>query len=697
MFIINKKYRVFILILVIISVTAARLSAQEEIQKDSTVLAIDTLSAAGSADTLSLTGTADTLSVAGTADTLSATGTSDTISAAGTADTLSATGTADTISAAGSADTLLYALVTDSLLNYKNLKIDFDPEQAIAYLKKWYESDTWNHDNHPLRQSVRRLLFEATNDPLYLAKDYIRQYDWDKIKIPARNFYMWDTIFIPIPSGKGDIAVKQEEAVIFDPLLADIKMLVNDTTGLVLTGDTLTGIRDKIGIDPSALDNIFVQTEKYDPSSYGKRRHDSIILVISDTLREVISTNPDFPFQYYDYPMVGDSIQSAVNSLMNYIEENDSSRVFFKGANNIIPVWLSNNSSRMTRLWLKNEWDERMSVWIGSISRDSIDIIVERGVHFRRPDKTSNIADAKIEVRTVDNSRLAEARKMDVKPQYWKFLSEASFVFNQAMLSNWTKGGESNVSTLLDITGTLNYTNKEKKTVWDNQGRIKFGLITSSAAEKLRIRKNIDQVDIVSKFNSKAFGKFDFSATMLFQTQMAPGYKYPNDSVKVSKFFNPASLTVGLGLDYKPNDNLSVNFAPLSYKATFVPDTAMIDPTNHGLRADQRSKHEPGLSAQINHKATIFKDIKVVNKVRLFTNYINNPLNVDIDWEMIATAKLNWFTDIRLNTHLIYDDDTLIPVMGEDGEPVLNSEGDPKKVPMVQFKEMIGLSVIFRF
>ena len=379
---------------------------------------------------------------------------------------------------------------------------------------------------------------------------------------------------------------------------------------------------------------------------------------------------------------------------MDHIAENDSSRVIITGTRNSVPVWLSNNTSRMTRLWLKNEWDEDVSVWIGGTSRDSIDIIVERGVHFRRPDKTTNIADAKIELKTIDNSKLAETRKIDVKPQYWKFLSEASFVFNQAMIKNWAKGGESNISTLLDITGTASYTNKEKKMVWDNIGRIKFGLITSAGNG---IRKNTDQIDIISKFNNKAFGKFNFSATMLFETQLAFGYNYPNDSVVVSKFFNPASLTLGLGLDYKPNDNTSINFAPLSYKGTFVPDTAMIDPTKHGLQANQRSRHEPGLSAQISHKTTVFKNINMVNNIRLFTNYIDDPQNIDIDWELIATAKLNWFTDLRLNTHLIYDDDTLIPVTDENGEPVLNTDGTPKKVPMVQFKELIGISIIFRF
>jgi len=103
------------------------------------------------------------------------------------------------------------------------------------------------------------------------------------------------------------------------------------------------------------------------------------------------------------------------------------------------------------------------------------------------------------------------------------------------------------------------------------------------------------------------------------------------------------------------------------------------------------------MSCQINHKITFWRDVTVINKVQLFTNYIDNPLNIDIDWEMIATAKLNWFTDIRLNTHLIYDDNTLIPVIDDEGDPVLGSDGKQKKVPMVQFKEMIGLSVIFRF
>ncbi|MCF8222015.1 MAG: DUF3078 domain-containing protein [Bacteroidales bacterium] len=590
-----------------------------------------------------------------------------------------------------SADTIAISELYDAPDTIPDVK--FNAREAIDYLTSWYRSDAWNDDDHPLRKSISRLLFEVTNDPFYVAEDYLRNYEWETIKIPARSFYLWDTLHIPIPRDDDKQRYQDSDIQIDDPLLAD-------TLAAVSGRDTVYAdsvLNERYGnVDYRELNNIYVRNNN------GRDRdrrvsHDSIILVISDTLEKVISSNPDFPFLYYDHPGTGDSIQMAIKRVTEYIADNDSSRVMFTGSDNTIPVWMSNTSSRMTRLWLRNEWDEEISVWIGSTSRDSIDLLVERGVHFRRPDKRTNIADAKIEIKSVDKSSLAEARKAEVKPQYWKFLSEASFVFNQAMIKNWVKGGESNVSTLLDITGNANYTNKDAKTVWNNQARLKFGLITASTPQSMQVRKNVDELDLISKFNSKAFGKFDFSATMLFKTQLAFGYKYPNDSVVVSKFFNPASLTLGLGLDYKPNKNTSINFAPLSYKATFVPDTAMIDPTNHGLKADQRSRHEPGMSAQINHEMTVFNDIKVVNKLRLFTNYIDDPLNIDIDWEMIATAKLNWFTDIRLNTHLIYDDDTLIPVKDENDEQVNNADGSPKKVPMVQFKEMIGLSVIFRF
>jgi hypothetical protein len=121
-----------------------------------------------------------------------------------------------------------------------------------------------------------------------------------------------------------------------------------------------------------------------------------------------------------------------------------------------------------------------------------------------------------------------------------------------------------------------------------------------------------------------------------------------------------------------------------------------LDQTLYGIPKDKKALHEPGVSLMVTNEYKPTKSITITNRLQLFTNYIHNPQNVDVDWEMIATANLNWFTDVRLNTHLIYDDDSKTQVF-EGGIPVTNPDGTPKKNARAQFKEILGLSVVFRF
>jgi hypothetical protein len=137
--------------------------------------------------------------------------------------------------------------------------------------------------------------------------------------------------------------------------------------------------------------------------------------------------------------------------------------------------------------------------------------------------------------------------------------------------------------------------------------------------------------------------------------------------------------------------------APLSYKNTFVLDTAQIDQTNHGIEEGKRSKQEMGTQIVFMNKISPFKDLTVVNHVRLFSNYLNKPQNVDVDWELILDQKINWFFTIRLNLHLIYDDDVRFPVLDSEGLPVILPDGSEKKVAKPQFREFIGLSLQFKF
>jgi hypothetical protein len=99
----------------------------------------------------------------------------------------------------------------------------------------------------------------------------------------------------------------------------------------------------------------------------------------------------------------------------------------------------------------------------------------------------------------------------------------------------------------------------------------------------------------------------------------------------------------------------------------------------------------------ISNEFKVKKAVTIINRLQLFTNYIHNPQNVDVDWEMIATAHINWFTDVRFNTHLIFDDDTRTVEQYKNGQSVLLPDGTEKKTARIQFKELLGFAVSFKF
>jgi hypothetical protein len=324
-----------------------------------------------------------------------------------------------------------------------------------------------------------------------------------------------------------------------------------------------------------------------------------------------------------------------------------------------------------------------------------LSLIAEEGVQFRKETWHDRYVDTRVNVTSAREENLRKVALSKIKPEYWKFRSDVSYLLSQGMVSNWAKGGEDNISSVLDITSSLNYNNKVTKVSSVTTLRTALGLQTSG--RHYDIRKNLDVLEINSKIGHKAFGKFDLSGVFQFKTQFLPGYNYPNDSVKVSKFFNPATLIIGYGLDYKPDKNTSISFSPISYKGTFVPDTAIINQTKFGIPADRRSKNEMGAYFTISSKTVLFEKVNMSNKIQLFSNFLSKPQNIDVDWEMVATTSLNWFTDLRLNIHLIYDDDTKLPVYDKEGNPVLDIDGKQRRSPMVQFKEYLGLSFVFKF
>jgi Protein of unknown function (DUF3078) len=421
---------------------------------------------------------------------------------------------------------------------------------------------------------------------------------------------------------------------------------------------------------------------------------DTTIKVTNDSLNKLKS----FYSHLINHKQInqGDSVRAAVMSLLNYLDNRDSIIINFTGVGkSSTPVMMNSRKDKAIRYWLRNEFSDSVTIWIANPSRNTIALYLEQGVNFRRPVRQRNYSNAKVDVQWPDNSKLLSLKNINIRPQYWKFRKETSFILSQAALSNWVQGGDNSISTSLDATCYADYNNVSLKLSSNNFIRLNLGFLKTGG---IPLRKNIDLLETNSKFNHKAFGKVDFSAIVLFKTQLAPGYDYGSEpAVLVSKFMNPAVLTVGLGLDYKPYKALSLNFSPVSFKATWVTDTAHIDQTKYGIASNRKSLIEPGASLMITNELKPLKTVSIINRLQLFTNYIHNPQNVDVDWEMITSASLNWFTEVRLDTHLIFDDDTKTPELDKNNNPILLPDGTVKKTARVQFKEIFGISFVFRF
>ena len=561
--------------------------------------------------------------------------------------------------------------------NQRKPDIVLSKDQALMYLQQRFHSRTWKDKNDPLRQAFGRLIYEAAHPPFDSLKDLLAKYPYDSLCIPRDKFFIWDSLRVKIPvSSKSEVSKGFNSVVKVD-------------------SDTIAIKRDSLEKKPIEI------IKSSDILRSVSELKDTTIMVIIDTLNEVNSSYSGFPFMNFNFPYQGDSIKVAVGSLLNYLNDRDSMVISFTGiGKSITPIMMNSKSERVMRYWLKNEFSDSVTIWIGNPSKNTIGLYLEQGVNFRRPVRQEKFINAKVTVKSLDNSKLLDIRNIAVRQYYWKYRNESSFVLNQASLSNWVKGGESSISTALDMTEYADFNNKKLKISSNNFARLTFGYI---ATGKDGIRKNLDLLETNSKFNHKAFGKFDFSAILLFKTQIARGKNYfktvaGNDTSNlVSKFMNPATLTIGFGLDFKPNKTTSINFSPLSYKGTFVTDTVHIDQTQYGIAKNRKSLNEPGVSFMITNEFKPIKTVAIVNRLQLFTNYIHKPQNVDVDWEMITTAKINWFTDVRFNIHLIFDDDTRTDEHNENGQPVLNIDGTPKKTARIQFKEMMGFALSFRF
>ncbi|MGC9374495.1 MAG: DUF3078 domain-containing protein [Bacteroidales bacterium] len=380
---------------------------------------------------------------------------------------------------------------------------------------------------------------------------------------------------------------------------------------------------------------------------------------------------------------LNDSMKNAVRYILNRLPKDSLKLIFKNSVNDSILFKTAKEQIDSVHFKIYDNRGEYAVLWIKKYKDKSYDLSLEEGTYIEKA-KQQNIVTRKVDTDKI-TTELRKSHKVNIIVPIWDIGSTADINFNQGYQSNWVEGGENSLSALSVFRFNAQYT-YGKQRIWDTDIEYKLGYLKAGDNP---LQKNDDRFEFNSKYGRTAFNNWYYSLLFNFRTQFLKGYDYPNDSVPVSKFMSPGHLVFSLGLDYKPNKNLTVLISPVTSKFTIVSDTITYDQTRYGVGANEKIRKEIGAYVKAIWKYNITKDIHMENKINFFTNYTNNPQNIDIDWELNLKMKLTHYIKMSLNTHFIYDDDVDIPVF-EGGEQVGVTKG-------LQFREVIGIGFLYSF
>ncbi|WP_421918753.1 DUF3078 domain-containing protein [Marinifilum sp.] len=268
---------------------------------------------------------------------------------------------------------------------------------------------------------------------------------------------------------------------------------------------------------------------------------------------------------------------------------------------------------------------------------------------------------------------------------YWKKGGMVSISFSQTSLTNWSGGGDNAVSTNGQLNLFANY-NKGKNS-WENKMNLEYGLVKQGDEG---VRKSIDKIEYSTKYGYKNGGHWYYTVLFDFKTQFAKGYNYSSedglDDVKISNFLAPAYMNLSVGMDYKPSDVFSAYISPVTGKMTVVNDDDLSDKGAFGLDPGDNFRSEFGALSKMSLNKDVMENVNLKSTLDLFTNYSESFGNIDVTWEVMLNMKINSFLTATVNTSLVYDDDV-----------DYIDENNINKGPRIQFKEIIGVGLAYKF
>ena len=263
----------------------------------------------------------------------------------------------------------------------------------------------------------------------------------------------------------------------------------------------------------------------------------------------------------------------------------------------------------------------------------------------------------------------AQEEKEEEPTQGWTSEGKFQLLFNQSAFNKeWSGGGTSSVAGNLMLDYNLNY--RSGDFTWDNKILANYGLTKLKGDEFTR--KTSDRFEINSIAGKQVEeSNWFYSFFVNFRTQFSKGYVYSNDPVtgneirrETTHFLSPAYLQFGPGMMWKKSEDLWVNLAPATSRfilvdKEFTSVPGYVDGRYFGVDRGKTSRYELGASVTGYSRLDVMENVSLENSLSLYSNYLDKPGNIDIDYLLNLEMGINKYITANLIFQAIYDDNTV--------------------------------------
>ena len=211
----------------------------------------------------------------------------------------------------------------------------------------------------------------------------------------------------------------------------------------------------------------------------------------------------------------------------------------------------------------------------------------------------------------------------------WAKVGTFSFLVNQSSFDNWIAGGVSNISGAIGVNYDFNYSKANWS--WDNKIIVAFGITKIKA---LDIQKSNDRLEWNSVLGKKAKGNWNYSLFLNFKTQFTDDLN--SETKGPTRILSPGYLQVGPGILWKKSDDLKVNISFATLKLIVVDkELTLPDDAYFGVEEGSSVRYELGASIGAYYKFTLMENITMENILNMYSDYLEDPQNVDFDYTIL--------------------------------------------------------------